>query len=124
MKKIFPRFTHALQTTPFLGRTLVVLSFFFLIIKQIFLVVAYKQVFTEATTGATLLHYLGYAVSDGIVYVILLGYMLINILIKNKIIKTINIVIIACIFLLFVIDVFTMGFMQSRLSILDLNQFI
>ncbi len=124
MKKTFSYIHNAVRTTPFFGRTIVVLSFFCLFVKQIFIFLAYSEVFKEPTFGATLAHYLGYFVSDFLVCLILLGLVGINALLKKLVIKIINNIIISIIFLLFVLDIFTMYFFQSRLSILDMNQFL
>ena len=124
MKKTFSYIRNALHTTPFFGRTIVVLAFFCLFVKQIFIFLAYSEVFKEPSFGATLSHYLGYFVSDFLVCLILLGLVGINALLKKLVIKIINNIIISIIFLLFVLDIFTMYFFQSRLSILDMNQFL
>ena len=124
MKKIHQSLYTSLRTTPFLGRTIVVLSFFFLIIKQVFIFLTYSEVFKEATFWPTIAHYLGYFVSDFLVCLILLGLVAITALIKRTSIKIINNIIISVLFLLFVLDTFTMYFFQSRISILDMNQFI
>ena len=94
MKHILDSFRRTIASTPFLGRTIVLLTFFFLFVKQAVLVVAYREMFVEPTKMATLLHYIGYLVSDGFVYIVLLMYMLINLFIRNKAIKTINILVI------------------------------
>jgi hypothetical protein len=57
MKKTKNFLLTKIQTTPFFGRTFVVLSFFFLIIKQILLILTYKEAFQEATFWVTLSHY-------------------------------------------------------------------
>lgn len=115
---------NTIRTAPFYGRTFLVLSFFFLLIKQACIVLTYRQVFQEATLWATLSHYLWYFVSDFIVCLILLWLVIINVLLKKRCIKILNNIIISGIFLLFVLDIFTMYFFQSKLSILDMNQFI
>lgn len=124
MKKIHSSLYTSLRSTPFFGRTIVVLSFFFLLIKQIFIFFSYGEVFSEITWGASIVHYFGYFVSDFLVCLVLLGLVTINILVKKTPIKIINNIIISAIFLLFVLDIFTMYFFQSRISILDMNQFI
>lgn len=124
MKYIFGSFRRTIASTPFLGRTIVLLTFFFLFVKQAVLVAAYREMFVEATTMATLLHYIGYLVSDGFIYIVLLMYMLINLFIRNKIIRSINILVIWAICFFFALDIFTMGSMQSRVSLIDLNQFV
>ncbi|MFA7298653.1 MAG: glycerophosphodiester phosphodiesterase family protein [Candidatus Absconditabacterales bacterium] len=124
MKKIYSSLYRSIRETPFFGRTVVVLSFFCLFIKQIFIFLAYGQSFQEITGLATFEHYLGYFVSDFLVCLVLLGLVVINILIKKTFIKIINNIIVSGIFLLFVLDIFTMYFFQSRISILDMSQFI
>ncbi len=128
MKKIYRSLRTSIRAsiynTPLLGRTIVVLSFFCLLIKQILIYLTFKEVFQEATLWATMSHYLWFFVSDFLVCLILLWLVAINTLIKKTAIKIINIIIISGIFLLFVLDIVTMYFFQSRLSILDMNQFI
>lgn len=124
MQKIYSSLYRSIRTTPFFGRTIVVLSFFCLLIKQVFIFLSYGELFSEATWGASLVHYLGYFVSDFLVCLVLLGLVAINALVKKTPIKIINNIIISGIFLLFVLDIFTMYFFQSRISILDMNQFI
>jgi hypothetical protein len=124
MKKVYSSLSKSIRETPFFGRTIVVLSFFCLFVKQVFIYLAFAEVFKEATFSATASHYLGYFVSDFLVCLVLLGLVAINALVKKMIIKIINNIIISGLFLLFVLDVFTMYFFQSRISILDMNQFI
>lgn len=124
MKKIYSSLYRSIHTTPFFGRTIVVLSFLSLFIKQIFIFASYSEVFKDATFWATLSHYLGYFVSDFLVCLVLLALVAINTRIKKNSIKIINNSIISILFLLFVLDSFTMYFFQSRISILDMNQFI
>ena len=124
MKKLYSSLHKSLYTTPFWGRTVLVLSFFCLLIKQLFVFLAYSEVFKEATFGATMAHYLGYFVSDFLVCIVLLGLVTINSLVKKTFIKIINNIIISGIFLLFVLDTFTMYFFQSRISLLDMSQFV
>lgn len=124
MKKITLSLYTSLRTSPFFGRTIVVLSFFCLFIKQVFIYLAYSETFKEPTFWATIGHYLWYFVSDFLVCMILLGLVGINALIKKTVIKIITNIIISGIFLLFVLDIFTMYFFQSRISILDMSQFI
>lgn len=124
MQKIYSSLYRSIRTTPFFGRTIVVLSFFFLLIKQIFIFFSYGELFSEATWWAGILHYLWYFVSDFLVCLTLLGLVAINALVKKLPIKIINNIIISAIFLLFVLDIFTMYFFQSRISLLDMNQFI
>lgn len=124
MKKIGKLFSQSIKTTPFFGRTIVVLSFFCLFIKQIFIFLAYGQVFQEPTRWATLGHYFGYFISDFLICLLVLALMGINMFFKKTWIKIINNILISIIFLLFVFDTFTIYFLQSRVSILDMNQFI
>ncbi len=124
MQKTFSYIIRSLRTTPFFGRTILVLTFFFLIIKQIFIFLAYGQALLETTWWATFSHYLAYFVSDFIVCLVLLGLVIVNVLVKKFTFKLINNIIISWIFLLFVLDIFTMYFFQSRISILDMGQFI
>ena len=124
MKKLYSSLHKSLYTTPFLGRTILVLSFFCLLIKQLFIFLAYSEVFKEATFGPTIAHYLGYFVSDFLVCIVLLGLVAINSLVKKTFIKIINNIIISGILLLFVLDTFTMYFFQSRISLWDMSQFI
>ena len=72
MQKVFSSIFKPIRTTPFFGRTIVVLSFFCLFVKQVFIFLAYGQVFLEATAGATFMHYLSYFVSDFLVCLVLL----------------------------------------------------
>ncbi|MEI7919456.1 MAG: hypothetical protein WCH65_04595, partial [bacterium] len=44
--------------------------------------------------------------------------------IKKTLVKVLNAIIITIIFFLFILDIFTIYFLQSRISILDINQFI
>lgn len=124
MKKIYSSVYTSIRSTPFFGRTILVLSFFCLLIKQVFIFLTYSEVFKEATFWATLTHYLGYFVSDFLVCLILLVLMTINILAKKTFIKIINNIIMSGIFFLFALDIFTMYFFQSRISIFDMSQFI
>lgn len=124
MKKIGKLLSRSIKTTPFFGRTIVVLSFFCLFIKQIFIFLAYGQVFQEPTRWATLGHYFGYFISDFLVCLLVLVLMGINMFFKNIRIKIINNIIISVVFLLFIFDTFTIYFLQSRVSLLDMNQFI
>ena len=124
MKKIYSSLHTSMHTSPFFGRTIAVLSFFCLLIKQLFIFLAYSEVFKEATFWLTIAHYLWYFVSDFIVFLILIGLVAINTVIKKTFIKIINNIILSVIFLLFVLDIFTIYFFQSRISILDMHQFI
>ena len=124
MKKIYSSLYKSIYTTPFWGRTIAVLSFFCLLIKQVFIFLTYSEVFKEVTFWATLAHYLWYFVSDFLVCLLLLALVAANTLIKKTFIKIINNTIICILFLLFVLDSFTMYFFQSRISLLDMNQFI
>jgi hypothetical protein len=90
----------------------------------VFIFLSYGELFNEATWGATIVHYLGYFVSDFLVCLVLLGLVGITILVKKKLVKIINTLLISGIFLLFVVDTFTMYFFQSRISVLDMNQSI
>jgi hypothetical protein len=63
-------------------------------------------------------------VSDFFVFFLMLILIVINRFLKKKIWRIINNIILAAVFLLFVLDIFTMYFFQSRLSILDLLQFM
>lgn len=124
MSKIFSSLHISLRTTPFYGRTLVVLSFFFLVVKQLFIFLAYGEAFQELTLSATLVHYFGFFVSDFLVCIVLLAIVGVNMLFKKTRIKIINNSILSAIFLVFVLDIFTMYFFQSRISIIDMGQFI
>lgn len=124
MPKILSSLSRSFRTTPFFGRTLAVLSFFFLFVKQIVLLFSYGRLFQWVSSSEIFAHYLGYFVSDFIVCLIVLGLVAMNVLIKKTLFKIINNIIILGIFLLFVLDIFTMYFFQSRISILDIKQFI
>lgn len=124
MQKFFSSLTTAFRTTPFWGRTFVVLSFFFLFVKQLVLFLSYDKLFQTIETSATIVHYLGYFVSDFLVCLVILGLVAINALIKKIFVKIINIIIISVIFFLFLLDVITIYVFQSRLSLFNLQQFI
>ncbi len=49
MKRISLSLYRSLRTSPFFGRTIVVLSFFCLLVKQVFIYLAYSQTFKEPT---------------------------------------------------------------------------
>lgn len=124
MQKFFSSLHTSLRATPFLGRTLVVLSFFFLLVKQVVLISSYGKLFQGVSSSEIVAHYLWYFISDFVVCLVILGFVAINILIKKNFFKLINNIIISGIFLLFVLDIFTMYFFQSRISILDIKQFV
>ena len=124
MKRISLSLYRSIRKSPFFGRTIAVLSFFCLLIKQAIIFLTFSETFREPTMWATIAHYLWYFVSDFLVCLILLWLVAINALIKKTLIKIIINIIISGLFLLFVLDVFTMYFFQSRISILDMSQFI
>lgn len=124
MSKTFSSIYRSLRTTPFFGRTLVVLSFFFLLVKQFVLLLSYGRLLEGVNSTETLTHYLWYFVSDFLVCLIILWLVIINTLIKKTLFKLVNNILISWIFLLFVLDIFTMYFFQSRISILDIKQFV
>ncbi len=124
MKQIFSYIFTSLRTTPFIGRTIVVLSFFFLIIKLILLFFSYGTLFQETNSSLTIANYLRYFVSDFLVCIVILWLVAINALVKNILLKLLNNIIICWIFLLFVLDIFTMYFFHSRISLFDIKQFV
>lgn len=80
--------------------------------------------FGEISWSEIMNYYSWYFVSDFVVCLVLLWLVSINIIIKNLIFKLINNIVIWWFFLLFVLDTFTMYFFQSRISLLDIQQFI
>ncbi len=118
--KIIKRFKQA----PLYGRTILILSFFALLAKQIIIWIIYKETLSGENIIITLSNHLPYLLSDLLIPIIILWIIVINFIIKIKIIRLINNIIAAFIFTLFLIDTFTIYFAQSRLSILDINQFI
>ena len=118
--KIIKRFKQA----PLYGRTILILSFFALLAKQIILWIIYKETLSGENIIITLNNHLPYLLSDLLIPIIILWIIVINFIIKIKIIRLINNIIAAFIFTLFLIDTFTIYFAQSRLSISDINQFI
>ncbi|MEI7558619.1 MAG: hypothetical protein WCJ45_07675 [bacterium] len=105
MKWISTSLSKAIRTSPFFGRTLAVLAFLVLPIKQIFIFLTYAEVFKETTLSATWQHYLGYFVSDFLLCLIILGLVVINVLVKKTFIKIINNIVISILFLLFLLDI-------------------
>ena len=120
----FSFITKAIRHTPMYGRTITVLWFVFLFIKQFFLYLSSYELLKEASLWWTMINYLAYFVSDFFVFLSMLALVVINRFLKKKIWRIINNMILFWIFFLFVLDIFTMYFFQSRLSILDLSQFI
>ena len=124
MQKFFSSLTTAFRTTPFWGRTFIVLSFFFLFVKQFVLFLSYDKLFQTVQTSKIIVHYLGYFVSDFLVCLFILLLVAINVWIKKTFVKIINIIIMSVIFFLFLLDIITIYVFQSRLSLFDLQQFI
>lgn len=121
MKKIFSSLTTALRTTPFLGRTFVVLTFFFLIVKQVLIVLWYGN---QSSSSVDFWYNFNYILSDFLLIAIMILFVIFNKLFKKNIFKIINNTFLFLVFVLFVLDVFTMYFFQSRISILDMGQFL
>lgn len=123
-KRFFSFITKTIQHTPMYGRTIAVLGFLFLFVKQAFLYLSSYELLREATLRSTVANYLAYFVSDFFVFLLMLTLVVINRFLKKRIRRIINNIILFCIFFLFVLDIFTMYIFQSRLSIFDLPQFI
>jgi hypothetical protein len=122
--KAFSFFKKALYTTPMYGRTIALLGFFCLWIKQLLLFLTSHELLREATFSGTLANYLAYLVSDFFVFFLLLVLVLLNRFIKKRAVKFFNNILLLLVLLLFIIDMFTFYLFQSRVSILDIPQFI
>ena len=107
--------------TPRYGRSIAVLWFILLWIKQAVLVITSNRLFQESTLRWTLWHYLAYLVSDFLVFFVLVLFVIINRFIKKKIWRTwLNIFSLALL-ILFLIDIVALYVFQSSISVFDVT---
>ena len=123
MKILHKYFFQHIKESLFSWRTMALVLFILLFLKQAIVYITYwAQLQTGAFDG--LLVYLGFFWNDLIVLGTVLLLVFININSKSKIVKTIGNTMSMIILLLFFIDIITMYYFQSRLSIFDLYGFL
>lgn len=120
MKKII----NLIKNSPLYGRTIVILMIFAIIIKLIVIISTYWTIFWSENIITTTNYYFSFMFSDVFILLIILWLFTINYNIWNKKIRIINDIIMICILALFLIDIFTIYFFQSRLSINELSNFM
>ncbi len=122
MNKIRQHIKHSFKESFFSGRTIATVLILLLIIKQIVVYAAYgSQIQTSIIN--TLLIYLWFFGNDLMIFGIILLFVFINLNHKNKVVKTILNGASFLLLLLFFVDIITIFFFQSRLSIFELYSF-
>ena len=118
MTKVKKKFIELLNNNKSSWINLLILSFIALIVKQYCNYITYKNLnyWTE--------FYINSFFTDAIVVLIILWIVIINQYIKNRIIKIFNNIICLVIFAIFCIDIFTIYFLQSRVSIFQAFQYV
>jgi hypothetical protein len=115
--RVYKAFLH----TPLYGRTLAVLGFLALGIKQTMLFVSSHVLYQEPTLWATLGHYAAYLMSDFFVFFVLIGCVAINTLISQKARRMVTNLFALAILFFFVVDIVSLGTLQSGISIFDIG---
>lgn len=118
MKKIRTKFIEAINKNESSWINLLILSFIALIIKQ------YCNYITYRNLNYWIEFYLNSFFTDAIVVLIILWITILNQYIKNRIVKIFNNIICLIIFIIFCIDIFTIYFLQSRVSIFQAFQYV
>jgi len=123
MKRLKKRFHHHIKASSFSGRSIAIVLFILIFCKQ---AVVYMTYGGQLQSGFrdTLLVYLWFLGNDLIVLGTVLLFVFINMNTKNKRIKTVVNTMSWVILLLFAIDIGTIYFFQSRISIFDLYGFL
>ena len=118
MKKIRTKFIEAINKNESSWINLLILSFIALIVKQYCNYITYKNLnyWTE--------FYINSFFTDAIVVLIILWIIVLNQYIKNRIVKIFNNIICLAIFAIFCVDIFTIYFLQSRVSIFQAFQYV
>lgn len=114
----------ALQSSPFIGRTIAIATFLVLIINQFLLSKVSKVLLNSNGIRDAVIYHLEHFVSDFLIFIIVLWFVLISHISKKTTIKTLNNIIISTIFSLFILDKITVYIFQSSVSIFDISQYI
>ena len=118
MKKIRTKFIEAINKNESSWINLLILSFIALFIKQ------YCTYITNKNLNYWTEFYINSFFSDAIVILIILWLVILNQYIKNRIVKIFNNLICLTIFAIFCADIFTIYFLQSRVSIFQAFQYV
>lgn len=118
MKKIRTKFIEILNKNESSWINLLILSFIALFVKQ------YCTHLTNKNLNYWTEFYINSFFSDAIVILIILWLVILNQYIKNRIVKIFNNLICLTIFAIFCIDIFTIYFLQSRVSIFQAFQYV
>lgn len=123
MKKLSKKIHHHIKASSFSGRTIALVLFMLIFCKQIIIYITYGGQLQSGIRD-TILVYLWFLGNDLIVLGTILLFVFINMNTKNKRIKTVVNTMSWIILLLFTIDMGTIYFFQSRISVFDLYGFL
>jgi len=119
-----PYIKEVFITSPRSGRTIALSALILLLLKQIVVYVIYGSQLQWPTIFHTFFHFLWFVASDFIVFGIILFFVFVNLIFKIRRLKILSNSISLILLLFFLIDVITIYYFQSRLSIFDLSSFI
>lgn len=118
---LFSSLRKAFIETPLRGRTIAVLWFILLWVKQIVLIITSNRLFQEANRRGTFWHYMAYLVSDFLVFFVLVLFVFINQFIRQKVWRLCINIVSLILLLLFITDIVSLYVLQSRISIFDIS---
>ena len=119
--KFISLWKQAIKHTPLYGRTIAVLWFLCLVIKQIILLVTTQPALNGVLWSTKASNYLSFIVSDALVILIIIFLVVVNVFIKKKIRRLFVNVVQLIVLTLFVIDCIAWFLFQSRMSWFDIG---
>ena len=116
LTSMFSWVKNKLKRSPLYGRTLIILLFIALVVKWIVIYISYKNLNPRENI-------VSYLASDIIIIFFAHLLVVINYWIKNRKFRLINDFIVFLILIIFLVDIFTIHFFQSRVSVIDAFKF-
>ncbi|MCX6822470.1 MAG: sulfatase-like hydrolase/transferase [candidate division SR1 bacterium] len=120
-RKLFSSLRTSFINTPQYGRSIALLGFILLWIKQAVLVITSSRLFQETTLRGTLGHYLAYLVSDFLVFFVLVLFVIINKFVRKKFWRMRLNIFSLILLVLFLIDIVALYVFQSSISVFDVT---
>lgn len=122
-QKLWEQIKEAVLYSPWYGRTLLMMVVFLVVMKLFLMHSAYGAVLLTDTFSGTLMNYISIMASDFMIVGLVFVGAYINAMYRNRIVRWVINVIALLLMLLYVSDMFSIYYFQSRFYMLDLLQF-